>query len=99
MTETFFISQHNRPVKYDLFLHNCNTFSNEVAQFLTGKKIPSHITDLPQEVMSTPFGAMISQFFQNVRVHPDNTSTTPENNFTPDLEDEDEEAPYEGNPD
>uniref|UniRef100_A0A7N4PVE9 palmitoyl-protein hydrolase n=1 Tax=Sarcophilus harrisii TaxID=9305 RepID=A0A7N4PVE9_SARHA len=38
---------------YNLFEHNCNTFSNEVAQFLTGKKIPSYITDLPSEVLST----------------------------------------------
>lgn len=43
----------NRGDKYNLFEHNCNTFSNEVAQFLTGKKIPSYITDLPTEVMST----------------------------------------------
>lgn len=64
-TETF------RPEKYHLFHHNCNTFSNEVAQFLTGKKIPSYITDLPQEVMSTPFGAMIAQFFESVQVQPE----------------------------
>ncbi|XP_040133340.1 desumoylating isopeptidase 1 isoform X2 [Ictidomys tridecemlineatus] len=38
---------------YNLFEHNCNTFSNEVAQFLTGRKIPSYITDLPSEVLST----------------------------------------------
>ena len=92
-----------RPERYDLFLHNCNTFSNEVAQFLTGKKIPSHITDLPQDVMSTPFGAMISQFIQNVRVHPSalqNGGTPPNDAPTLHLEDdEDEEAPYEGNPD
>lgn len=90
-----------KAVKYDLFQHNCNTFSNEVAQFLTGKKIPSHITDLPQEVMTTPFGAMISQFFKNVRVHPDNDSGTPTNAlFEGEAdEDEDQEAPYEGNPD
>ncbi|XP_066914246.1 uncharacterized protein [Clytia hemisphaerica] len=94
-----------RPERYDLFLHNCNTFSNEVSQFLTGKKIPSHITDLPQDVMSTPFGAMISQFIQNVRVHPSalqNGGGPPTNNDAPTLhleDDEDEEAPYEGNPD
>ena len=63
-----------RPDKYQLFHHNCNTFSNEVAQFLTGKKIPSYITDLPQEVMSTPFGAMISQFFEGMQVHPTSNS-------------------------
>ncbi|ETE68594.1 PPPDE peptidase domain-containing protein 2, partial [Ophiophagus hannah] len=38
---------------YNLFDHNCNTFSNEVAQFLTGRKIPSYITDLPSEVLAT----------------------------------------------
>ncbi|OBS68830.1 hypothetical protein A6R68_02620 [Neotoma lepida] len=36
---------------YNLFEHNCNTFSNEVAQFLTGRKIPSYITDLPSEAL------------------------------------------------
>uniref|UniRef100_A0AAZ3R665 palmitoyl-protein hydrolase n=1 Tax=Oncorhynchus tshawytscha TaxID=74940 RepID=A0AAZ3R665_ONCTS len=40
--------------QYHLFEWNCNTFSNEVAQFLTGSKIPAHITDLPAEVLSTP---------------------------------------------
>lgn len=43
----------HRPEKYHLFEHNCNTFSSEVAQFLTGTKIPSYITDLPSEVLST----------------------------------------------
>ncbi|XP_030069595.1 desumoylating isopeptidase 1 [Microcaecilia unicolor] len=42
-----------RGESYNLFDHNCNTFSNEVAQFLTGKKIPSYITDLPSEILST----------------------------------------------
>ncbi|OQR67182.1 hypothetical protein BIW11_04821 [Tropilaelaps mercedesae] len=38
---------------YDLFKHNCNTFSLEVAQFLTGKNIPQEIIDLPEEVLNT----------------------------------------------
>lgn len=42
-----------RPETYHLLDHNCNTFSNEVAQFLTGKGIPSHITNLPQEILNT----------------------------------------------
>lgn len=89
-----------RPEKYDLFAYNCNTFSNEVAQFLTGKQIPSHITDLPQEVMSTPFGAMIAQFFQNVRVQPNVASVTDTAHTTLNLEVEDEEeGAFEGNAD
>lgn len=43
----------SRGDKYSLFEHNCNVFSNEVAQFLTGQKIPSYITDLPADVLST----------------------------------------------
>lgn len=42
-----------RPDKYDLLENNCNTFSNEAAQFLTGKEVPSYIIDLPKEVMTT----------------------------------------------
>jgi len=41
-----------------------------VAQFLTGKKIPSHIVDLPRDVMSTPFGSMIAQFLKDVQIQP-----------------------------
>ncbi|KAL8819449.1 MAG: hypothetical protein Q9191_007734 [Dirinaria sp. TL-2023a] len=44
---------------YDLFIHNCNNFSNDFAMFLVGKNIPSHITSLPQTVLNTPFGQML----------------------------------------
>ena len=44
---------------YDLFLHNCNNFSNDFATFLVGKGIPEHITSLPQTVLDTPFGQML----------------------------------------
>lgn len=43
----------HRSESYHFFERNCNTFSNEVAQFLTGRKIPSYITDLPSEVLAT----------------------------------------------
>lgn len=42
---------------YSLLAHNCNNFSNEVAQFLVGASIPDYILQLPNEVMSTPMGA------------------------------------------
>ncbi|KNG52511.1 duf862-domain-containing protein [Stemphylium lycopersici] len=44
---------------YDLFAHNCNNFSNDLAMFLVGKGIPDHITSLPQTVLNTPFGQML----------------------------------------
>ncbi|QIW95130.1 hypothetical protein AMS68_000648 [Peltaster fructicola] len=47
------------PESYDLFAHNCNNFSNDFATFLVGKGIPDHITNLPQQVLNTPFGQML----------------------------------------
>ncbi|KAJ8263926.1 hypothetical protein GJAV_G00143150 [Gymnothorax javanicus] len=55
---------------YRLFEHNCNSFSNEVAQFLTGNKIPSYITDLPAEVLSTPFGRALGPLLDSIRIAP-----------------------------
>ncbi|KAK9240941.1 PPPDE putative peptidase domain-containing protein [Lipomyces kononenkoae] len=48
-----------RPENYDLFMHNCNNFSQDLCQFLVGKNIPTHIAGLPQEVLQTPFGQML----------------------------------------
>ncbi|XP_045478242.1 uncharacterized protein LOC123683323 isoform X2 [Harmonia axyridis] len=39
--------------KYSLFTHNCNNFTEEVAQFLVGKSIPQYILDLPKEVLNS----------------------------------------------
>jgi len=52
--------------KYHLLDHNCNTFSNEVALFLTGNAIPDKITNLPSEVMNTSFGQMMRPFLDNM---------------------------------
>lgn len=47
---------------YNLLTHNCNNFSNEVAQFLVGVSIPDYILQLPNEVMSSPMGALICKY-------------------------------------
>lgn len=44
---------------YHVLDHNCNNFSDQLCRFLVGRGIPSYITDLPQEVLTTPFGQMI----------------------------------------
>ena len=46
---------------YSLLTHNCNNFSDEVAQFLVGKGIPSNILNLPQEVLNSPQGALLGK--------------------------------------
>ncbi|KFP76211.1 Desumoylating isopeptidase 1, partial [Apaloderma vittatum] len=60
---------------YNLLEHNCNTFSNEVAQFLTGRKIPSYITDLPDEILATPFGQALRPLLASVQVQPSGGNT------------------------
>ncbi|KAI7867361.1 PPPDE putative peptidase domain-containing protein [Spinellus fusiger] len=65
--------------KYHLLDFNCNTFSNDLCQFLTGKTIPKHITDLPNEIMNTPFGQsflpMIESMFGISRTAPAPSTT------------------------
>ncbi|CAL5192018.1 unnamed protein product [Lathyrus oleraceus] len=51
---------------YSLLTHNCNNFSNEVAQFLVGGTIPDYILQLPNEVMNSPMGALMLPMIQNL---------------------------------
>ncbi|XP_057964000.1 uncharacterized protein LOC131155093 [Malania oleifera] len=51
---------------YSLLSHNCNNFSNEVAQFLVGATIPDYILQLPNEVMSSPMGALLLPMIQQL---------------------------------
>ncbi|XP_010920336.1 uncharacterized protein [Elaeis guineensis] len=51
---------------YNLLSHNCNNFSNEVVQFLVGTSIPDYILHLPNEVMSSPMGALILPMIQRL---------------------------------
>ncbi|CAI9778617.1 unnamed protein product [Fraxinus pennsylvanica] len=51
---------------YSLLTHNCNNFSNEVAQFLVGASIPDYILNLPNEVLSSPMGALMLPMIQQM---------------------------------
>ncbi|UIZ21190.1 hypothetical protein KXD40_000511 [Peronospora effusa] len=51
---------------YDLLRHNCNNFTDEVAKFLVGSGIPQYIIDLPNEVLNSPFGAMLRPMLENM---------------------------------
>lgn len=54
---------------YSLLTHNCNNFSDEVAQFLVGASIPDYILNLPNEVMRSPMGALMCKFFHSVSIY------------------------------
>jgi hypothetical protein len=60
------ISPRYLPETYSLLTHNCNNFSNEVAQFLVGATIPDYILQLPNEVMNSPMGALMLPMIQNL---------------------------------
>ncbi|KAL3517791.1 hypothetical protein ACH5RR_020380 [Cinchona calisaya] len=51
---------------YSLLNHNCNNFSNEVAQFLVGATIPDYILNLPNEVINSPMGALFLPMIQQL---------------------------------
>lgn len=44
---------------YNLWKHNCNNFSNDLATFLLGTGIPDHILHMPDAVLESPLGAML----------------------------------------
>ncbi|KAI9763295.1 MAG: hypothetical protein M1840_000777 [Geoglossum simile] len=50
---------------YDLFLHNCNNFTNDFSMFLVGRGIPGHITSLPQTFLNSPLGALLKPTLEN----------------------------------
>ena len=53
---------------YDLFLHNCNNFTQDLSVFLLGKSIPNEISSLPETFLRTPMGQMLrGQIDQSMR--------------------------------
>jgi len=50
--------------RYSLLNHNCNTFSNEVAKFLTNNTIPNYILELPEKVKSSPVAALLGPLIE-----------------------------------
>ncbi|XP_071872218.1 uncharacterized protein isoform X4 [Bombus fervidus] len=54
------------PGTYNLFKHNCNSFTNEVSNFLVGQDIPKYILDLPEEILQTPIGQQIGGLIEGL---------------------------------
>eukprot|EP00808_Paulinella_micropora_P030267 g43280.t1 len=60
------VSHRFSPSTYSLLKHNCNNFTQEACKFLTGKDIPSYITGLPEEALSTPMGQMFRPMIEQM---------------------------------
>ncbi|CAG9802562.1 unnamed protein product [Chironomus riparius] len=77
---------------YSLLKHNCNTFSEDLCQFLCGASIPKYILDLPQEFLSTPLGQSLGPLIESLGQRTDGYSnfsfesqiTTPVRSPSPD---------------
>ncbi|XP_012233831.1 uncharacterized protein [Linepithema humile] len=54
------------PGTYNLFKHNCNSFTEEVSNFLVGKGIPKYILDLPEEILQTPIGQALGPLIETL---------------------------------
>lgn len=55
-----------RGAQYDLLQHNCNTFSNDLCQFLCGCCIPKYILDLPGDFLATPLGQSLAPLISQI---------------------------------
>jgi desumoylating isopeptidase 1 len=62
----FFLNFNSRGSKYTLLKHNCNTFSEDLCQFLCGNSIPKYILDLPQEILATPLGQQLAPLIDSI---------------------------------
>ena len=52
---------------YDVFNHNCNNFTDEVAKLVLGEGIPKEIVDLPKEFLETPMGKSIAPMMMGMQ--------------------------------
>lgn len=51
---------------YRLLEHNCNHFSDEVAQFLCGARVPKHILEQPERALPPPLRLALQALLDNV---------------------------------
>jgi len=55
-----------RGSSYSLLKNNCNSFTDDLCQFLCGISIPKYILDLPQEFLSTPLGISLGPLIDRI---------------------------------
>ncbi len=51
---------------YHILENNCNHFTNEICEFLTGKSIPDNVLKQHEQIMDTPLGKFILPMLQNM---------------------------------
>lgn len=59
-----------KPENYNLIKHNCNHFSNTLAEFLTGKSIPSDILNQHEALINSKMGSQIMPLLESMNNSP-----------------------------
>jgi len=57
--------KHNQDT-YNIIKNNCNHFSNDILEFLTGKNMPPYILDQVNSLCTTPLGSVIINLLSNI---------------------------------
>lgn len=52
--------------KYDMINHNCNMFTNEAVEFLTGHQVDSKYVNQVKILLESPAGQMLKPFLQQM---------------------------------
>lgn len=58
------------PNDYNLLSRNCNHFTHEAAEFLTGRSIPEDIREMIPTLLDTPLGRMLRPMLENIAAAP-----------------------------
>jgi hypothetical protein len=51
---------------YHVLHNNCNHFTDEICEFLTGQKLPEYVTKQHEEISQTPLGKMILPMLESM---------------------------------
>lgn len=52
--------------KYHILENNCNHFTNEICEFLTGRSLPDNVLKQHEQIMDTSLGKFILPMLQNM---------------------------------
>ena len=53
--------------KYHIIDHNCNNFTDEACEFLTGQPIPKRVLDQAKDLLNTPAGQMFKPILMQMQ--------------------------------
>jgi hypothetical protein len=53
--------------KYHMIDHNCNNFTDDICEFLTGRPIPKRVFNQAKELIETPAGQIFKPYLMQMQ--------------------------------